>query len=54
MTPSWQDGYDHGREATQDERHGFQPYHPDWAKPRCKVCREFEDHPLHQAKEGPT
>jgi hypothetical protein len=32
---------------TAMEGHEFVPYHPDWAKPRCKVCREFEDHELH-------
>jgi hypothetical protein len=32
---------------TATEGHEFVPYHPDWAKPRCKVCREFADHRLH-------
>lgn len=30
------------------EQHEFEPFHPDWFMPRCKVCREFGDHPVHQ------
>jgi len=21
-----------------------------WEKPRCKICKEFEDHPIHKVK----
>jgi hypothetical protein len=34
--------------ATGTAPHPFAPWHPDWFKPRCKVCREFSDHELHR------
>ncbi len=34
--------------------HEFVPHHPDWAWPRCKVCREFADHPVHALVPVPT
>lgn len=30
-----------------DVPHPFDPWRPDWFMPRCKVCREFEEHELH-------
>jgi hypothetical protein len=40
--------------VTDDEHgeHVFVPYHPDWFMPRCKVCREFEEHELHRLDDG--
>lgn len=35
----------------ESQPHPFDPWHPDWFMPRCKVCREFEDHRLHPAVE---
>lgn len=32
-----------------DTPHAFDPWHPDWAMPRCKVCRQFEEHGLHHS-----
>lgn len=28
--------------------HEFEPYNAKWAKPRCKICTQFEDHPIHK------
>ena len=33
------------------ETHEFVPYNADWHMPRCKVCKEFEDHPNHGGAE---
>lgn len=30
------------------EQHEFEPHDASWFMPRCKVCREFGDHPIHQ------
>lgn len=36
------------REFIENKTHGFDPGgRAHWAKPRCKNCQEFEDHPIH-------
>lgn len=36
------------RQFIENDTHEFKPYNENWAKPRCIVCQEFEEHPIHE------
>lgn len=35
-------------EARGYEPHAFDPFNPDWHKPRCKICTKFEEDSIHK------